>query len=203
MSNLSDLASWALRGVAGGAANAEGDGGDDQGDQQPMETLSPEEMRAQRLARMEAAQRQQQAQSSANNNDSPKPMEIEKPTPKQESPQKMDIDGEESNSGRNPKSAAPVGSPPKENKSKKAKESHVSADPAKKAQKKAELMLKKVLSISLAGTTTTSDSSCVVIKIDDTAITVQSISEILAERLSLSANDPALRTMPAQKGLIP
>lgn len=204
MSNsLSDLASWALGGVGG--ANGEGEGGEEQEEQQPMETLTPEEMRAQRLARMEAMQKKQsEGDASASAQDtsaeeSPKPMEIDKPAPKNESPQKMDIDGEDSN---RTKSAAPTASPQKEHKSKKAKESHA-VDPARKSQKKAELLLKKVLSVALSGTSTTSDSSCVVIKIDENAITVQSISEILAERLSLSANDSALRTMPAQKALIP
>jgi len=208
MSNsLSDLASWALRGVGG--ANAEGEGEHEESQEQqpaPMETLTPQEMRAQRLARME----NQQAQ--ASQADSPKPMEIDKkPAAKKESPQKMEIDGEDSSNNydsssasRAQKSAPPTGSPQKEHKSKKAKESHSSpADPARKTQKKAEHMLKKVLSIALAGTATTNDSSCVVIDIDDTAITVQTIAEILATRLALSANAPELRTMPGQKALIP
>jgi hypothetical protein len=98
-----------------------------------------------------------------------------------------------------------VKSPAEEQQKKKKKESHNSPamDGARKQQKKAELLLKRVLSIALAGTSTTSDSSCVVIDIDDTNITVQTIAEILATRLSLPENASELRTMPAQKALIP
>lgn len=204
MSGLGDLASWALRGVGGGDQN-NGDGGQEQ-DQANIEALSPEEMRAQRLARMEALQKQQQEQAQqAAAEEEPKPMDIdEKPaaSPAKDTPVKMEVDS--SDKGNLKSSPPPSSSPQKEHKKKKAKESHSSpADPARKAQKKAELLLKKVLSISLVGTSTTSDSSCVVINIDDTAVTVQTIAEILATRLSLAPNAPELRTMPAQKALIP
>ena len=215
MSGLGDLASWALRGVGGGGGGDQnGDGGEEQeqGQETNMEALSPQEMRAQRLARMEAQQQKAaQEQAAAADSDEPKPMDIDEkpaasPKAKKDSPVKMDVDGDDKKkkSSSLKSSSPPQSSPQKEHKKKKAKESHSSpADPARKAQKKAEFLLKKVLSISLVGTSTTSDSSCVVIDIDDTAVTVQNIAEILATRLALSANAPELRTMPAQKALIP
>lgn len=203
MSGLGDLASWALRGVGGGGGDENGDGGEeqDQGQDTNTEALSPQEMRAQRLARMEAQQKAAAQQQAA-----AEPMDIDEKPAAKDSPVKMDVDSDDKKkkSSSLKSSSPPQSSPQKEHKKKKAKESHSSpADPARKAQKKAEFLLKKVLSISLVGTSTTSDSSCVVIDIDDTAVTVQNIAEILATRLALSANAPELRTMPAQKALIP
>jgi len=213
-----DLASWALRGV-GGADNEGGEDQEEQGQQMSTDTLTPEEMRAQRLARMDALQKQQSQASSDSNaaaaNDSssvqePKPMDIDDSSKNKAAttPKKMEIDEDDknnaSNNNKKNESMKTSPAPEKEHKKKKAKESHISpADPAKKTQKKAELLIKKVLSVSLAGTSTTSDSSCVVIDIDDTAITVQTVAEILATRLALSPNSPELRTMPPQKALIP
>ena len=210
MSGLGDLASWALRGV--GAGNQNNEENQDESNNETIEELSPEEMRAQRLARMEALQKQQQQQqqqqeqqaaTAGTASEDPKPMDIdENPTAKDV--QKKNTPANKESPGKIEVEQQTASSPPAEHKKRKAKESHSSpADYAGKVQKKAELLLKKVLSISLANTSTTSDSSCVVIDIDDAAITVQTIAEILATRLALPAKAPELRTMPAQKSLIP
>jgi len=88
------------------------------------------------------------------------------------------------------------------------------ADMARKLAKKKDLLLRKTLSIALAGTTSTgsgTDQSCVVIDLGGSGsndgassssaaaasspeITVQSITEILAARLSLPRTHPSLRT---------
>ncbi|CAB9526533.1 conjugation factor E4 [Seminavis robusta] len=202
-----DLARWALSGIGGA------DGEEQQPDQQDQqeneqasaETLSPEEMRAQRLARMEAMQKKQAetaaAAASSSKSEDPKPMEIDEKPAAKSAPEKMDVDVEEKKTSA--KSSAAALLPQKEPNKKRKSATTTTADPARKTQKKAEAMLKKVLSVALTGTSTTSDSSCVVINIDDTAISVQTIAEILATRLSLPANAPELRTMPAQKALIP
>ena len=72
------------------------------------------------------------------------------------------------------------------------------SDSAKKTQKKKELLIKKVLGITLG----TEDSSCVKIELDDKDnIGVHSVAEILATRLSLPPSE--IRTLPQQKPLIP
>jgi ubiquitin conjugation factor E4 B len=186
---LPDLASWALRGGAGA------DGEESDGAAAVAETgevvdagpaLTADEMRAQRLARMEALQKQQQEQQAA------EPMDIDPPT----KPVAV---------------ATPVPAPkpaptPKAEltpKKKKAKAEPSPSDAARKLQRKKELLLKKILNVSLAGTSTSSDSSCVIMDVDSSNITSKSIAEILATRLALSPTDAALQTMPPQKPLIP
>lgn len=202
-----DIASWALGGGAGqGGDNDEQD--EENGQQLNDEELTEEEVRARRLARMEALQKQQQEaaaqqQEAQGKDQDPTPMEVDDSQPSPAAKKdKMEVEND--NGKQSPKSAAPSASQPTEQKKQKTKESNNSpADAARKQQKKAESLLKKVLSIALAGTSTTSDSSCVVVDIDNTSITEQTIAEILATRLSLSPDAPELRTMPAQKPLIP
>lgn len=242
---LPDLASWALRGGAGDGNNEgnedsqDANGNEQQQNAAPTEELTEQEVRARRLARMEALQKQQQAQQqqqqqqqltanqengATKKNDAAEPMEIE--------PEPMDVDNKTATDATKandvvmstPSSPQPVsemdlkpaaktttdvsrqapeGS--KEPKKRKAKDSQSqsSGDSDKKIQKKKELMLKKILLIRLVGASTSSDSSCVEVDVDDTSITVQSIAEILAVRLSMAADAPELRTMPPQKALIP
>jgi ubiquitin conjugation factor E4 B len=193
---LPDLASWALR---GGANTGNEEGGEEaaQADAEAVDTgpaLTPEEMRAQRLARMDSLQQQAQEQAAQAEAEaqSTDPMDVDppvvpaaKPDPPKPTPP--------------PVAAQPDPLPKK----KKAKAEPSPSDSARKLQRKKELLLKKILNISLAGTLTTSDSSCVVVDIDDTQISAQTVAEILATRLSLSATDTALRTTPPPKPLIP
>ena len=67
-------------------------------------------------------------------------------------------------------------------------------DPTRKAQRKKELLVRKVLSISLTPTT---DSSYVVVEVDDADVTPNTIAEILPTRLS-TANLP----MSQESGII-
>jgi ubiquitin conjugation factor E4 B len=88
---------------------------------------------------------------------------------------------------------------------KKAKESHLAtpADASRKLQRKKELLIKKILSITL---TPASDPACVALELDTdisiASIGVQSVAELLATRLSLPKSESALNTMPPQKPLI-
>jgi hypothetical protein len=195
---LPDLASWALR---GGAGNEEANENDSQQEQQGPH-LTDDEIRARRLARMEALQQQEQQEQQYEQE--PEPMEVEGGAS-----DKMDVDVDEDKKPAaiettRPKSmpadvtppkpaAAPTKpSPESEQKKKRTKES---PDPARKLQKKKELLIKRVLSIALAESSTTSDSSCTVVDVGDTTITVQTVADILSTRLSMSENIP--------KGIIP
>ena len=87
----------------------------------------------------------------------------------------------------------------------KAKAPPTAADMERKLQRKKELLLRRTLSISLASATTTAtaeDRSCATIDagLDVTGVTVSSIAEILAARLSLPKTSPVLtNTVPAQR----
>jgi hypothetical protein len=183
---LPDLASWALRGQAAQDA---------QPAEPPPQPLTMEEVRAQRLARMEAAQHRAAA--------APEPMEVE--------PEPMEIDTTTTTPAEEtaapvvklapvvvvapvvvaaPVAAAPVppptapASPPKNNNKKKKTESVDNS--TRKLQRKKELLLKKVLAVTLVGGSVSGDASTVAVDLDGTTeISVQSTAEILVSRLSL------------------
>ena len=226
---LPDLASWALRGGAGSNGNGgdedandndnDNDNDNEQQSQEPTQhqQLSEQDMRARRLARMEAmAQKSSQQQQQE-----PEAMEVD---PKQESSNKATPTPTTSTSSANSSSitAAPMevsssSSPPRKkavvvvtNKSapaaepsspqkspKKKKESH--ENDSSKLQKKKELLIKKVIHVTIAPAT---DSACVPIELDSNSIGTHSIAELLATRLSLPCSC-LNTTMPPQKPLIP
>lgn len=211
---LPDLASWALGGGAGNSNNNRqndeqgntGGGGNDDGAATaaaPEPAMTEAEMRARRLARMELLQQQQQQ-------------------PMAQDPQPMEVDEVEKVPSSSPKSATrdaeatPMKtevaiSPPKkvvvpssEPVQKKAKDTHkVSSpvDPGRKLQRKKELLIKKVLNITLGSSQ--SDRACIPIGLDDDGsdIGVHVIAEILATRLSLPLSALST-TVPAQKPLV-
>ena len=206
---LSDLSNWALRGGAGRAQNNNGDGesgnaSDEAGQENPSDnaaapdtgpSLTPEEMRAQRLARMELLEKQKKEAAAAA---PPEPMDIdEKPAPKKSPPKKTP----------SPQPPPPIAKKMEQKKKKPKNEakpsSASSTDPTRKLQRKKEAMLAKTLKIALSGTPTTSSTANVVIDIDSTNISVQTIAEILATRLSLPPDDESLQNVsPSPKPLI-
>jgi ubiquitin conjugation factor E4 B len=209
---LPDLASWALRGGAGNNNNDnnnEEDANNNDGGTPPQaEQLTEQEVRARRLARMEAMMAQQQEQVAAGD-----AMEVDIPTTNAASATTpMDISTSSSPPRKKPTSntttnnkksfSAPTKQPNEaQQQKKKAKESHLATplDASRKLQRKKELLIKKILSITL---TPASDPACVALELDDIAsIGVQSVAELLATRLSLPKS--ALNTMPPQKPLIP
>lgn len=223
---LPDLASWALGGGAGGnPSNAgentnnpsAGDNGDVSGtanmntsDEAP---LTEQEIRARRLARMEAMMSASTA--------TPQPMEVDTTaaTTSMEisPPRKSKTTGSPSTTHTSPTHEQP----PLQTK-KRAKESppaagpsvtpsntsSTSSDPAKKLQRRKEALLKKILLISLSngvnsGTSSIAmgDSTCVEITLDEPIpLGVHSIAEILAIRLALPPS--MISTMPPQKPLL-
>lgn len=192
---LPDIASWALRGGAGSNQDEGEDGNQQESSADQGNPLTEEEMRARRLARIAGLQQPTE------------PMDVDS-TPKVE---QMDVDEEDD---RKPpakptlpvKAAArpsakpaamPVAKPaPKLSKVESVSSSHTTSetqvkkkraiDPSRKAQRKKELLIKKVLQVSLAGSSTTSDTSCVVLDIDVAEINVQAIAEILPTRLAMT-----------------
>ena len=200
---MSDIAAWALRGLRGQQAANDEAGGDESND--PGNTvgsttatsdegppLTAEQMREQRLQRMQALQQQQQAEAAASSNGSePQPMDVDS----EASPTKKSPPSRKAPAASRPKPAptsttttttADASSPVKEKKKRK----QTSADDAnRKLQRKKELLLRKCLQISLANSSTTSDSTLTVLDTGSTEITVQSMAEILALRLSLDAAD--------------
>ncbi|KAL3916693.1 MAG: hypothetical protein SGILL_005062 [Bacillariaceae sp.] len=211
MSNLlPDLASWALGGGAGNANDDSNNNGDDGNNNNadnpppPEPAVTDEEMRARRLARMEALQKQQQA-SAGKADDTSQPMEVEKtPSPKN-APSAATATPMETDSPRVAKKAkethtSKTPSPMAAAAKKKASPSIL--DPAKKQRRKTELILKKTLGITLGSKQT--DTSCIPIDIGDDGngpITVETIADVMSTRVALSKEDLA-KTSPPQKPLI-
>jgi hypothetical protein len=185
---LPDLASWALRGT--GAAGPPEPAPDDSTN---AVVLSPEQVRAQRLTRMEAAATRP-------------PMEEEQ----EETTAPMDVDDDDTPSSTDPLPALPETTrattrgvvPPKKKKAMGV--SPVDAA-SKRSQRKKELLLKKILSITLTGGSVAGDDSCVMMDLTaptttdeattttttndcttSPGISTQSIAELLATRLAMA-----------------
>jgi hypothetical protein len=202
---IPDLASWALRGGAGNEDDNENDGNNDNNSDAPTgPPLTEQEMRARRLTRMEAMMSSQSADGDA--------MDVDSSSPKKASSKSSKAAASMEGSSRSPpkkKIASPKTTPlakqqeqedqpQRKRKKDTAKNSVTSpADSARKVQRKKELLIKKVLSVTLLQ----EDSACVLIQLDDADnIGVHTIAELLATRLSLSPSD--IRTIPQQKPLI-
>ena len=185
---MSDLASWALRGLRG-----QGDDEDEPNNNEAGATigaadegppLTAEEIRQQRIQRMQAMQNQEaEAVTAAANKDEAEPMDIDEPPAKKSAP------------ARKAPAPLPIAQPepaPKEKKKRKQQltsSESVGSDLSRKVQRKKEVLLRKCLQIALAETSTTADSSVVVLDTGSAEITVQSMGEILALRLSLAKED--------------
>lgn len=177
--NPSDLARWAL---GGGAANQEeeqeGTTGDNDADVTPMTT---EQLREQRLARMSGLQSSEPQQKTAKvdrgeTEETPTPMKVDKVV--------------ESNPPSPPKIARPV---PETNVFENPKPVKSTKEPSpdvqqRKQQRKHEILLKKTLSITLAGgslsTNSTTTSKDMVLDIGTTEISTGTLAEIIVEFLN-------------------
>ena len=217
---LPDLASWALRGGAGDGNNNNNDGeqpndaggnatGGGGGSNDQQEELTEQEVRARRLARMEALQAAPSAPASTPAADDDDAMEIDGESPKNNqaetaaaAPVPMDVTA---TAAKKPVPATPQSSSmnldatPSPQKKKKAKSEPM--DPAKKSNRKKELFIKKILGVTL--TSKNEDPACVHIPFDDgngEGIGIQSIAEVLATRVALPNSQ--IKTTPAQKPLI-
>ena len=180
---IPDLASWALRGQASGENDAdnETENANDTSNAEG-ETLTPEEMRAQRLQRMELMQQrqreQQQAEAATNSKSEPEPMQIDSP-PANKKPTAA-------TSTTTPSSVSAT--PPVEKKKKRKAEYN---DPANKLQRKKEIILRKVLSILLEDSSLPGAADSPLPKIAvGPAISVHSIAEILALQVAAPTLGP-------------
>ena len=167
---LPDLANWALR---GGAASEEEGGA--------APPLSPEEIRAQRLARMEQAQQAQPPEEERSSTH-------HKQAVKEEQPQPMEVETEETSVLPEEVSATEHNT----NKKKKAKPNTVGMNDNKKLQRKKELILKKTLSIVLSTTPQEDESSnnslLYTYNTDpETTLSTNTLALILATRLAAFA----------------
>jgi hypothetical protein len=225
------LADWALRGGAGDANNNDGGGDGDSNNNDnnegnttgaPLPAVTEEEMRRRRLARMEALQRQQQQAQQEASASATAPMEVDDANPSSsaapmdttstpnDTVTAMDTSTSSPPRKKSPTSTSPVASTPspvmpEPQQKKKAKESHAKSpsapDSAKKLLKKKELLLKKILGISLKGSS--SDSSMVALDIEAPPdIDPAFVNTVIAERLGMALSDPMLQTSPSQKPLI-
>jgi hypothetical protein len=229
---LPDLASWALGGGAGnGDAAADAtEGGESTAAAATVDDAAPlteREMRARRLARMDAMSSSASSSSApaAAATEAPQAMEVDSPSAAvaaAAASKSMDISPprktRNSPTSKEPvvaeSPAASTGEQPSQQSKKKAKEFHAggtptnngNSDPAKKLQRKKEFLLKKILQITLTNglnstSASNSDPACVSMELDDPIpLGIHSIAELLATRLSFSL--PQIATMPPQKPLM-
>lgn len=180
---IPDLASWAL---GGGAGNSNSNN-IEATTENAVDTMSPDELRAQRLARLEQAQNNASASEQKKTQD-PQPMDVD-----MEEPSKQNL--------RTPAQLKPA--PPSSLTSKEATDTQmlkkVKSDKespiyvAQKLQRRKELLLKKVLQIVLEGSSlsTADNSQVIILDIGSVEISTQTLSEIIATRLSM---DPPTAT---------
>lgn len=196
MSGLRDIASWALRGAnLNDDDNNNAEGENASSSNPPLgPPLSEEEMRDRRLARIAAMQeKQQQEQAEAMQTDENYDNDKMQVDTTSNSVEAMDVDQEEKKPPPKKKEPVKKASPPKkveppkepspERKKKRAKESTTPENASRKLQRKKELLLKKVLNISIQD----GDGAYEVVPVEE--ITVSTIAEILAMRLSMSPSD--------------
>lgn len=182
MSSLRDsIANWALR---GGAGNVDNNEEQDENAAPLGPPLTEDEMRDRRLARIAAMESRQaeaiqteeaekmQVDTSVEDMEVDHVGDAQKPSP----PKKKESFKEPTP----PKKDPPKATSP-ERKKKRAKET-TPVDASRKMLRKKDLLLKKVLNVSIQ-----EDGACEVIPVEE--ITVQTIAEILATRLSLSPSD--------------
>jgi hypothetical protein len=217
---LPDLANWALRGGAGDNAD-NNNNGENEGEGEGAAVAAPEpaiteaDMRERRLARMEAMQkRQQEAQAQAQQD--PQPMEVDTDTKSASTttaattttPMEMDSSPPVTKKAKGESiPAAAIVTTPTSVKATKTK-STTPIDPARKIQRKKELLIRKVLNVTIYNRQNR-DPACLHIDLgldennadDNGDIGVHTIAELLATRLSLPPSQ-LRETVPTQKSFI-
>jgi hypothetical protein len=207
MSFLPDLSSWALSGLRNNGTEENIDGNNDV-TSEPIQQESEEEIRAKRLARLSARTTPEQ-----NENESLEKVETSKVV--DESPMEIDSprksDENETVVDQTPVSTfttTTTATEPKSNhepmqideskhvaKRMREKEPPAKADPARKLQRKKEILLRRTLNIKLNGNNS-SDADCILVDIDADTLTVDNVQEILAFRLSMPRK--SLEHLPAK-----
>ncbi|KAL7564130.1 hypothetical protein ACA910_021105 [Epithemia clementina (nom. ined.)] len=215
---LPDLASWALRGQQRGDNNNNNNAAENNHQRQDgdveHEALTPEELRAQRVQRMELL-RQQRLSSSQGDQQMQHQHQGEEGTAQEtvnaadtaaaatsKGPEPMDVDPPSTTSTStsitspaNPDSpsttqasSTTLNNDTSSSSTKKKRKGDKESDASRKFQRKKELLLRKVLGIVLSSSPRTNvlDLSLVTMDIGSTDITVQAIAEVLSNRVALS-----------------
>lgn len=199
---LPDLASWALRGTSGGGDDENNPNGETTATPSGPE-LSEQEIRARRLARiLGSTSAEMHGETPATTSSSTHTMSNDKDLSVQ--PMPMDVDEDRKPAAKSsPSLSAPMSVATKtidkkqpaqftgaqqQSRLKKAKKPTSPLDPTRKLQRKKELLLRKVLQVVLAPESSPTDHGCVVVDIQSTDITVQTIAEIIASRLTTQSN---------------
>jgi len=220
---LPDLANWALRGGAGGD-DADDNNGDDNnntnGDGEgttpaPEPAITEADMRARRVARMEAMQRKLQEEQQQQ--EDPQPMEVDDmpsstptaafaaPTVTTTTPMETEGIPPVFKKAKAETPAPAAASTPTSNPKPKSKPS-TPLDPGKKIQRKKEQLIKKILQLTFLKRQVR-DAACLHVEIDldennsEGGIGVQTIAELLATRLSMPPSQ-LRETIPLQKPFI-
>jgi Ubiquitin elongating factor core len=196
---IPDLASWALRG-----SNSEGNGDVNQSNSDPSPELTEQEIRARRLAKLATGntttsspmQIDQSDVKSPTLSDSMQVDEDRKPAAKVLSGNKTSSSvTKESPSISTHKKSLSSSEDSTNRTLKKAKNPICPPDLYRKVQRRKDMLLRKVLHIILAPNTASTVptalndvNSCVVVDIQSTEVTVQTITEILATRLTTQTN---------------
>ena len=193
---LPDLANWALRGGAGEDASDNGNGGDEGASPAPEPAITEYDMRARRMARMEAMQRKQQE---LQQQQDPQPMEVDTNPSNVAAATPMDTeDLPPVTKKAKADSAIPV-TTPKSNPKPKSKPS----TPMDKIRRKKELLIKKTLQLSFSKRQAR-DSTCLHVEVDfdeNSGVGIQTIAELLATRLSMPPSQ-LRETVPSQKPFV-
>ena len=232
---LPDLASWALGGGAGGgSSNNNNNNNNNSSSSTHQDTseapLTEQEMRARRLARMEAATSSPSSTAAAEAgltvntappSEIPSPMDI---SPPRKNTKTTTATMEDERSSNNPNKNNSQSSTSASPTMKKAKETHSTAsslssplnnnnnnnDPTKRLQRRKELVIKKILQISLSngilatggqddGLVPSGGGGIVTMALDDPIpLGVHSIAELLANRLALPLDQIQTIMSPSQ-----
>ena len=168
---IPDLANWALRGGAGeneennDDSNNNNSSSNSSNNNRSNETLQPQlseqEVRARRMARVEAMQRQLQESQQSPKED---PMQVDPPAAAAAATETTPMEI----SNTSPPRTKPVTSPPKDQlqqrKRKTSSKITSPVDPSRKLQRKKEILIKKVLNVTFESNA--ADPAAVVIELD-------------------------------------
>lgn len=218
---LPDIASWALGGGAsqGEAAATNEDGEQNNSDVNNGPSISEEQMRAKRMARLAALEKTAAAENGNNDGgdsggDAPSSsMDVDKPPSSVPPPsggdaQPMEVD-EVKPAASSSEDVTMKPAPKKKIKAPSSSAAPVAAaDPQAKLRRKKALLLRRVLLVTFGDASSDRTSSCVHLALDDddiyntkkspSGVQVHHVAELLAARLSLSPSSRSLDTMPPQ-----
>lgn len=191
MSFLPDLSSWALSGLRNNGDEENNSGNHNDATSEPIQQETEEEIRAKRLARLSARQNDNAPveKNEVSNTVEESPVEVDSPKKLDENDMAVDQKpvSTSTSSITEPKSnSEPMQVDESRHVAKRMREKEPpsKADPARKLQRKKEILLRRTLNIKLTGSQS-SEVDCILVDIDTDTLTVDNVQEILAFRLSM------------------